>query len=78
MPNEDDRGRQHEVHEEAKPPESVKLSVCDESVRAIRDRLWVAKSRIEIAMRFTMWTEVRQELEGVQSDLATALKFIGR
>ena len=54
------------------------LSVEDESVRAIRNRLWSAKTRIETAMTFVMYPEVRQELREVQADIARALEFIGK
>jgi hypothetical protein len=56
--------------------ESDRLSVEDESVRAIRNRVNAAKLRIEIAMRFTMHREVREQLRCVQSDLAVALAYI--
>ena len=36
-----------------------------------------ARLRIEIAMRFTMHKEVREQLRSVQSDLAVALSYIG-
>ncbi len=65
-------------NDETKSPERPKLSVSDERVRAIRDRIWVARTRLEIAMAFTMWSEVREELRGIQSDLAIALGYIGR
>lgn len=65
------------LSEQAKLPESTRLSVQDDRVRAIRDRVSAAKLRIEIAMRFTMHKEVRNQLRSVQSDLAVALSHIG-
>lgn len=52
------------------------MCVEDESVRAIRNRLWAARSRIERAMLYVMFPEVREELRNVQSDLAVALAHI--
>ena len=58
--------------------ESSKLSVTDDDrVRAIRDRMNAAKTRIEIALGYVMFSEVREELRNVQSDLAVALAYIG-
>ncbi len=55
-----------------------KLSVSeDERVRAIRNRMQAAKTRIETAMQFVMFPEVREELRCVQIDLAVALAYIG-
>lgn len=55
-----------------------KLSVSeDERVRAIRDRLNAAKTRIEIVLGFVMFPEMREELRSAQSDLAVALSYIG-
>ena len=56
-----------------------KLSVYDdERVRAIRDRMRAAKTRIEIALGYVMFPEVREELRSVQVDLAVALAYIGQ
>lgn len=58
--------------------ENRKLSVSeDERVRAIRDRISAAKTRIEIALEYVMYPEVREELRNVKSDLAVALSHIG-
>lgn len=73
MPNDSDA-----LARESQAPESERLSVSDDKVRAIRDRMRAAKTRVEIAMQYTMWSEVREELRGVQSDLAAALAHIGR
>jgi|CXWL01.1.fsa_nt_gi hypothetical protein len=55
-----------------------KLSVADdERVRAIRDRISAAKTRVEIALEYVMYPEVREELRNVKSDLALALAHIG-
>jgi hypothetical protein len=53
-----------------------KLTVSDEGVRAIHDRVHAAKARIETAMLYVMFPEVREELRNVQSDLAVALAHI--
>jgi hypothetical protein len=64
---------------ETKLPESkTPLSISDERVRAIRNRMWAAKTRIEIAMGYVMFPEVREELRCVQSDLAVALAYTGK
>ena len=63
--------------EQAKLPESTRLSVQDDRVRAIRDRMCAAKTRIEIALGYVMYPEVREELRNVKSDLAVALSYIG-
>jgi hypothetical protein len=73
MPNDSDS-----VNMGTQLSETQKLSVSDDKVRAIRDRVCAAKTRVEIAMTYTMWSEVREELRGVQSDLAVALTHIGR
>jgi hypothetical protein len=52
-------------------------TISDDRVRAMRDRMQAARTRIEIAMQFVMFPEVRKELRGVQSDLAEALAYIG-
>jgi hypothetical protein len=53
------------------------LSVSeDERVRGIRNRMQAAKTRIEIAMGYVMFPEVREELRCVQIDLAVALSYI--
>lgn len=65
------------LSEQAKLPESTRLSVQDERVRAIRDRMCAAKARIEIALEYVMYPEVREELRNVKSDLAVALSYIG-
>ena len=62
---------------QAKLPESPRLSVYDDRVRAIRDRMNTAQCRVQIAMQFVMYPEVREELRRVQGDLALALSFIG-
>jgi hypothetical protein len=67
-----------ELGGESHAPETEKLSVSDDKVRAIRDRMRAGKTRVEIAMQYTMWSEVREELRGVQSDLAAALAQIGK
>ena len=58
--------------------EVQRLSIEDDNVRAIRNRLWAAKARVETAMHYVMFPEVREELRGVQLDLAQALERIGR
>lgn len=65
------------VSPETQLTEGQGLSVSDDRVRAIRDRINAAKARVEIAMQYTMWSEVREELRGVQSDLAMALDHLG-
>jgi hypothetical protein len=59
------------------PNDNRRLSVEDERVRAIRDRMRAAKTRIELALSYVMFPEVREELRCVQSDLAVALDYIG-
>jgi hypothetical protein len=54
-----------------------KLTVSDDGIRAIHDRVHAAKARIETAMLYVMFPEVREELRNVQSDLAVALAYIG-
>ena len=56
--------------------ESDRLSVEDESIRHSESRERGQAARIEIAMRFTMHREVREQLRCVQSDLAVALAYI--
>jgi|CZKU01.1.fsa_nt_gi hypothetical protein len=73
MPNDNDR-----LNMNTQLPESQKLSVSDDKVRAIRDRMRAAKTRVEIAMQYTMWSEVREELRAAHSELALALAHIGR
>jgi hypothetical protein len=59
--------------------ESDRLSVSeDDKVRVIRDRMRAAQTRVETALSYVMWSEVRVELRGVQTDLAEALALIGR
>ncbi len=54
------------------------LSVeANENVRAIHSRITAARLRVQMAMKFTMHPEVREQLRCVQSDLAVALAFIG-
>jgi hypothetical protein len=65
------------MNEQAKLTESTRLSVQDERVRAIRDRISAAKARVEIALEYVMYPEVREELRSVKSDLAVALAYIG-
>ena len=55
-----------------------KLSVADDKVRCIRDRMRAAQTRVETALAYVMWPEVRQELRQVQVELAEALALIGR
>jgi hypothetical protein len=52
------------------------LNVADPAVRGVRDHLRVAKTRVEIAMQYTMWSEVREELRAAHSELTTALAHI--
>ena len=49
----------------------------DDCVRAIRNRLWAAKTRLEEAARYVMFSEVREESRA-QADLTLALAYIGR
>jgi hypothetical protein len=58
--------------------ENDRLSVADDKVRAIRDRMRAAQTRVETALAYVMWPEVRQELRQVQVELAEALALIGR
>jgi hypothetical protein len=53
------------------------LSVADESVRAVRDHVCAAKARIEVALGFVMFPEVRQELRKARSHLDLTLSYIG-
>ncbi len=59
------------------PDGANKLSVADDEVRALRDRVHAAKRRLEIAMQYTMWSEVRVELRAAHAELAKALANIG-
>ncbi len=63
---------------QAKLTESPRLSVYDDRVRAIRDRMNTAQCRVQIAMQFVMYPEVREELRKAQADLALALSYIGK
>jgi hypothetical protein len=54
------------------------LSVEDESVWMVRNRLWNARARIETALQFVMWPEVREELRHALVEVARALDCIGR
>jgi hypothetical protein len=54
-----------------------RLSASDERVRAIRNRLWASRTRVEQALRYVMLAETRAELRNVLSDLAVALDHIG-
>ena len=45
--------------------------------RALRDRVHAAKRRLEMAMQYTMWSEVRVELRAAHAELAKALADIG-
>ena len=59
--------------------ESDRLIVSeDDKVRVIRDRMRAAQTRVETALSYVLWSEVRVELRGVQSVLAEALALIGR
>jgi hypothetical protein len=58
--------------------ENRSSGVSDDNIRAIRDRLSSAKKGVDIAMQYTMWSEVREELRKAQSDLAMALSCIGK
>ena len=53
------------------------LSVFSDDVRALRDRVHAAKKRLEMAMQYTMWSEVRVELRAAHAELAKALADIG-
>jgi hypothetical protein len=54
----------------------MKLSVSQDSVRAIRDRMQAAHTRLELALKYVMFPEVREELLGAKLDLAVALSYI--
>jgi hypothetical protein len=45
--------------------------------RALHDRVRAAKTRVDIAMKYTMWSEVREALRAAQSELAAALAHFG-
>lgn len=51
---------------------------ADERVRAMRARVSAAKARVEAALEYVMFPEVRQELKSARSDLAAALAYIGK
>ena len=53
------------------------LSIPNDDVRALRDRVHAAKRRLEMAMQYTMWSEVRVELRAAHAELATALDRLG-
>jgi uncharacterized protein (DUF2461 family) len=53
------------------------LSVEDESVRAIRNRLWATRTRLEAAMSYVMYPEVREELRQAHAHLTDAFSYIG-
>lgn len=53
------------------------LSIPNDDVRALRDRVRAAKARLETAMQYTMWSEVRVELRAAHAELAKALADIG-
>lgn len=53
------------------------LSVeANDNVRAIHNRVTAARLRVEMAMKFTMHPEVREQLRCTLSDLSVALAFI--
>jgi len=53
------------------------LGLPDYEVRSLRDRVHAAKKRLEMAMQYTMWSEVRVELRAAHAELAKALADIG-
>ena len=53
------------------------LSVADDSIRAVRDHVRLAKVRIESALGYVMYPEVREELRKARSHLALTLTHIG-
>jgi len=58
---------------ENKAPLSVE---ANENVRAIHNRVNAARLRVQMAMKFTMHPEVREQLRCTLSDLSVALAFI--
>lgn len=55
------------------------LSVeTNENVRAIHNRVNAARLRVQMAMKFTMHPEVREQLRCTLSDLSVALAYIGK
>lgn len=46
-------------------------------LEAVRDHVRLAKARIETALGFVMFPEVREELRKARSHLALTLSFIG-
>lgn len=49
----------------------------NENVRAIHNRISAARLRVQMAMKFTMHPEVREQLRCALSDLSVALAYIG-
>lgn len=70
------------MNENAEPatthPEAAnKFSGADDEVRALRDRVRAAKARVETAMLYTMWSEVRVELRAAHAELVKVLADVG-
>jgi hypothetical protein len=52
------------------------LSIPDDDVRPLRDRVHAARRHLEIAMQFTMWSEVRVEMRAAHAELMKVLADI--
>jgi hypothetical protein len=55
-----------------------RLSIDDDRVRAMRDYLQGAQTSLTKARAYTMWPEVRTELNDVLTQLNAALTYIGK